>query len=355
MPPPLTPAVNTVRLSAAEEARTIAAATNTGTLATLTADGDPWASFVTYGLHGGAPVLCVSNMAEHGRNLAGDQRASIAIVAPDARTTRWPRDAITLAGTVVRPDRRLTLDGARAAHLAAVPAAKYYIDYSDFTLWVLQVQRGPLGRRVRTDGLDIGCRVHRCRARPGGTCTPPAPSPISMPTTPMRWWRWPRTWAASPMPTAATCTAADRYGLDLRVTTPRGIAYTRAGYLAPINGIDELRSAAVELTPQGTPGLIPPWNVQYDSGYAAPGDLASGFRPDQAPAGTSTARSRSGSVSGQLSHDYIDGKYAIDTGERLTIVSRAVADLAATHRYRVRRRRRAAPWAPIRWPTGWPW
>lgn len=35
-------------------------------------------------------------------------------------------------------------------------------------------------------------------------------------------------------------------------------------------------------------------------------------------------------ASGQLSHDYIDGKYAIDTGERLTIVSRAVADLAAS-------------------------
>jgi len=34
-------------------------------------------------------------------------------------------------------------------------------------------------------------------------------------------------------------------------------------------------------------------------------------------------------VSGQLSHDYIDGKYAIDNGERLTTVSRAVADLAA--------------------------
>lgn len=34
-------------------------------------------------------------------------------------------------------------------------------------------------------------------------------------------------------------------------------------------------------------------------------------------------------ASGQLSHDYIDGKYAVDTGERLTVVSRAVADLAA--------------------------
>ncbi len=36
-------------------------------------------------------------------------------------------------------------------------------------------------------------------------------------------------------------------------------------------------------------------------------------------------------ASGQLSHDYIDGKFAVDTGERLAIVSRAVADLAAQH------------------------
>jgi orotate phosphoribosyltransferase len=36
-------------------------------------------------------------------------------------------------------------------------------------------------------------------------------------------------------------------------------------------------------------------------------------------------------ASGQLSHDYIDGKYAVDTGERLAIVSRAVADLAVTN------------------------
>jgi orotate phosphoribosyltransferase len=36
-------------------------------------------------------------------------------------------------------------------------------------------------------------------------------------------------------------------------------------------------------------------------------------------------------ASGQLSHDYIDGKYAVDTGERLTVVSRAVADLADRH------------------------
>jgi hypothetical protein len=100
VPPPLTAIANSVRPSAAEEARTIAASTNAGTLATLTSDGDPWASFVTYGLLGGEPVLCVSNLAEHGRNLAADPRASIAIVAPQREADPLASGRITLAGVV---------------------------------------------------------------------------------------------------------------------------------------------------------------------------------------------------------------------------------------------------------------
>lgn len=34
-------------------------------------------------------------------------------------------------------------------------------------------------------------------------------------------------------------------------------------------------------------------------------------------------------ASGQYSHDYIDGKYAVDTGERLALVSRAIIEVAA--------------------------
>lgn len=33
-------------------------------------------------------------------------------------------------------------------------------------------------------------------------------------------------------------------------------------------------------------------------------------------------------ASGKLSHDYIDGKYAVDNGDRLALVARAVAELA---------------------------
>src|SRR4051812_27355241 len=102
-PPPLRPPSNSARPSAAEEARTIAAGSNAATLATLTAEGDPWASLVAYGLLGGMPVLCVSNLAEHGRNLAGDPRASLSIVAVTSETDPLSGGRITLAGAVTRP------------------------------------------------------------------------------------------------------------------------------------------------------------------------------------------------------------------------------------------------------------
>jgi heme iron utilization protein len=126
--------------TAAAEARTIAASTNNGTLATVTADGDPWASYVSYGLLDGAPVLCLSKLAEHGRNLDGDQRASIAIVAPSTDPDPQARARVTLAGVVERPSGD-ELAAARNAYLAAVPGAEQYIDFTDFTVWVLRVRR----------------------------------------------------------------------------------------------------------------------------------------------------------------------------------------------------------------------
>jgi putative heme iron utilization protein len=246
VPPPLTEPADTTRPSAAEEARTIAASTNIGTLASLTADGDPWASFVTYGLLGGAPVLCVSNLAEHGRNLAGDPRASIAIVAPVTDADPLANARVTLAGRVEQPsgDERAA---AREAHLSAVAAAKYYIDYTDFSLWVLRVQRvrwvGGYGRMDSTSGADYA-------AADPDPVAPHATGAIAHLNADHAdaLAAMARTLGGYPDTISATCTGADRYGLDLRLSTERGLAYTRIGYAAPIDSIGELRSAAVELT-----------------------------------------------------------------------------------------------------------
>jgi hypothetical protein len=144
-------------MSAAAEARALVASTNVATLATLSADGAPWASLVAYAAPAadGAPVLCVSDLAEHGRNLARDARASIVVadaVAPGADPLAAGR--VTLAGTA----RRTADAAARAAYLAAVPGAEAYIDFADFTLYVLSVERvrwvGGFGRMQTVEAAD---------------------------------------------------------------------------------------------------------------------------------------------------------------------------------------------------------
>lgn len=248
IPPPLTEIDNPIRPSAAEEARTIAAATNAGTLASLTAAGDPWASFITYGLLGGDPVLCVSHMAEHGRNLAGDPRASIAIVAPEPTSDPLATGRVTLAGVVTQPTGS-ELEAARAAHVAAVPAARYYIDYSDFAVWVLRVQRvrwvGGYGRMDSATGADYAA------AEPDPV-SPHAAGAIAHLNADHAdsLALMARTLGGYPDTRSASCTAADRYGLDLTVLTDRGKAYTRVGWVHTLNSAEELRAASVALVNQ---------------------------------------------------------------------------------------------------------
>lgn len=245
IPPPLAEILNPSRPSAAEETRTIAASTNTGTLASLTAQGDPWASLVTYGLLDGAPVFCVSHLAEHGRNLAGDHRASLAVSAPGRESDPLATSRITLAGRVETPEGE-ELAAARQAHLDAVPAAKYYVDYSDFSLWVLRVERvrwvGGYGRMDSASGIDYAAASpDPVRPQSAGALAhlnaDHAPALCDMA----------RALGGYPDATSAQCTGIDRYGMDLKVVTPRGDAYTRVGFSTALSSADELRSATVEL------------------------------------------------------------------------------------------------------------
>ena len=140
-PPPLAPFLPAPRRSAAEEARTLVAANRVGSLATLSADGAPWASIVTYGALGdGSPVLCVSTLAEHGRNLHRDTRASLVVSADAGDGDPLDVGRVTLAGRAFVPDG-WEEDAARAAHVAAVPQAAQLAGFGDFSLWILRVDR----------------------------------------------------------------------------------------------------------------------------------------------------------------------------------------------------------------------
>jgi heme iron utilization protein len=243
--PPLNAPTYPDRPSAAEQARTIAAATNTATLATLTADGDPWASFVAYGLLGGTPVLCVSHLAEHGRNLNGDPRASLSIVAAGDDADPLARSRITLAGKAHRPAPAES-DAVAAAYAEAVPGARLYLGFSDFTLWQLQVLRvrwvGGYGRMDSATGEQYNAATPDPVAPAAARAVAHLNADHADALAAMA-----RAFGGYPDTDSAVCTGIDRYGLDLRVHTTRGIAYTRVGFPARLNSADELRSAAAQL------------------------------------------------------------------------------------------------------------
>ena len=56
-----------------------------------------------------------------------------------------------------------------------------------------------------------------------------------------------RAFGGYPDTETAVCTGIDRYGLDVRVTTPRGRAYARVGFPQRLDSSGQLRSATAEL------------------------------------------------------------------------------------------------------------
>ncbi|MFT4050108.1 MAG: pyridoxamine 5'-phosphate oxidase family protein, partial [Solirubrobacterales bacterium] len=130
------------RLSAADQARTIVAGDNVCTLASLTVDGDPWASVIQYAvLDDGSPVFSLSKLALHGRNLAADPRASIALAGP-VPEGHDPGDSgrVTLAGKVIEPEGE-QLELAQRAYFDAIPWSETYTAFGDFTLYVLDIEK----------------------------------------------------------------------------------------------------------------------------------------------------------------------------------------------------------------------
>jgi putative heme iron utilization protein len=246
-PPPLNDVPPARRRTAGEEARTLVAQTAVGTLATLSDDGGPWASLVSYAaLEDGSPVLFVSTLAEHGRNLVRDARASLVVAETPSGSDPLANGRVTLAGHVVQPEGDDAAI-ARAAYLAAVPTAKYYQDFGDFSLYVLKVERVRwVGGYGRMDSADAEAYANA------------QADPVGRPTGAIKHLNedhadallvMAQALGGYPDATAATCTAADRYGLDLALKTPRGSASARVGFAEPV-GDDPagLRAACVELT-----------------------------------------------------------------------------------------------------------
>lgn len=230
----------------AEEARALVAASTTGTLATLSDDAGPWASFVAYApLDDGAPVFLVSTLAEHGRNLHHRREASLVVSAPSPGGDPLDAGRVTLAGRCARPEgERRT--AALQRFVEAVPMARHYAGFGDFDLWVLGVERvrwvGGYGRMDSTTAEDYAAAEVDpvVRNAPGATDHLNRDHADALLLIARRLGGFPDA-------ETATCRRCDRYGLDLWVTTPRGGAPCRVPFELPVDAPDGLRQAAVAL------------------------------------------------------------------------------------------------------------
>jgi len=119
-------------------ARSLLRRSRQGALATLmTGSGDPYCSLVNVASHpDGSPILLISRLALHTRNLLGDARASLML---DERAEGDPLEGSRImlagrAGEVAGSD----LEIVRRRYLNAHPSAEAFVNFKDFSFFRIQ-------------------------------------------------------------------------------------------------------------------------------------------------------------------------------------------------------------------------
>src|SRR4029079_4624330 len=109
----------------------------TGAFATLLPDsGGPYCSLVNVATApDGSPLLLISKLAVHTKNLLADPRASLML---DERKEGDPLEGarVTLMGTVVKTESA----DARRRYLAYQPEAEMFAGFGDFAFYQLQLK-----------------------------------------------------------------------------------------------------------------------------------------------------------------------------------------------------------------------
>jgi putative heme iron utilization protein len=125
----------TVDFDPSRLARSLLRRSRQGALATLMAgSGDPYCSLVNVASHADAsPILLISRLALHTKNILGDNRVSLML---DERAAGDPLEGarIMLAGRAeeAAPDQAETL---RRRYLNAHPSAETFVEFKDFSFF----------------------------------------------------------------------------------------------------------------------------------------------------------------------------------------------------------------------------
>jgi heme iron utilization protein len=126
----------------AQEIRALLENERSGVLATLSASrgGWPFASVAPYALSAqGEPLLLLSRLAEHTRNLRTDDRASLLVQDHASLEDPQAGARITILGQI-EAISQLELESAQRRYVGWHPRAAEYLSMGDFRLYVLRVR-----------------------------------------------------------------------------------------------------------------------------------------------------------------------------------------------------------------------
>jgi putative heme iron utilization protein len=145
-------------LPPAMHARQLLRAARVGTLATSAA-GQPYAALVTPATApDGTPLILISSMSEHTRQLQADPRCALLVAgpAPEANPQTTPRVTLTCRA---EPADQIDLPALKARYLTIHPYAALYAEFGDFSLWRLRPLRGAyvggFARAARLSAEDL--------------------------------------------------------------------------------------------------------------------------------------------------------------------------------------------------------
>jgi heme iron utilization protein len=128
----------TADFDASRLARSLLRRSRQGALATLMAgSGDPYCSLVNVASHAdGSPILLISRLAVHTRNILGDSRISLML---DERAGGDPLEGarIMLAGRAEQAPAS-DLEILRRRYLSAHPSAEVFVNFQDFSFFRLR-------------------------------------------------------------------------------------------------------------------------------------------------------------------------------------------------------------------------
>ena len=127
--------------SPAEMARALMRDRDRAVLCTALAhgDGQPYGSLVATAPDAdGSPLLFLSDLSEHSKNLAQEPRAALVFTTPESEADPLDRPRVTVLGRIVQCDKD---DGKLRRYVARHPAAEQYRAFRDFHLYRLEVTR----------------------------------------------------------------------------------------------------------------------------------------------------------------------------------------------------------------------